>query len=158
MRRKTVRSVLALITVGAFSFLVGCGGNNGSTPVGVPTPTPEGQNIVPISVNGGPLVTANPSQVYINGGFVSVNICLPGTTTCQTIDNVLLDTGSFGLRLLASQVTINPPVLTDNNGNTLNDCVQFLDNSFLWGNVVSVDVKMAGEVASSTSIQLIANP
>lgn len=158
MRRKTVRSILALIVVGAFSFLAGCGGNNGSTPVGVPTPPPAGQNIVPISVNGGPLVTANPPQAYVNGAFVSVNICLPGTATCQTIDDVLVDTGSFGLRLLASQVTINPPPLTDGNGNTLNDCAQFQDNSFLWGTVAPVDVKMASEVASATSVQLIATP
>lgn len=153
-----MRSVLILIAVSAFSFLAGCGGGNGSTPVGVPTPPPPGQNVVPISVNGGPLVSANPPQAYVNGAFVSVNICLPGTSTCQTIDDVLVDTGSFGLRLLASQVTINPPPLTDGNGNTLNDCIQFLDGSFLWGNVAQVDIKMAGEVAGSTSVQLIANP
>ena len=154
-----MRSILTLIVVGAFSFLVGCSGSGGgSTPVGVPTPTPTGENIVPISVNGGPLVSANPPQDYINGAFVSVNICLPGTSTCQTIDNVLLDTGSFGLRLLASQVTINAPAITDGSGDTLNDCVQFLDNSFLWGEVASVDVKMGGEVASSTPVQLISTP
>ena len=147
-----MRSVLALIAVGAFSLLVGCSGNNGGTPVGVPTPPPAGQNIQPITVDGGP------QGNYVNGAFVSVNICLPGSSTCQTIDHVLVDTGSFGLRLLASQVTINPPPLTDGNGNTLNDCAQFQDNSFLWGTVAPVDVKMAGEVASSTAVQLIATP
>jgi len=33
-----------------------------------------------------------------------------------------------------------------------------LDGSFLWGNVAQADIKMAGEVASATSVQLIANP
>src|SRR5579872_6193617 len=151
MRRKTVRSLLILIAVGALSLLAACGGG-GSTPVGVPTPPPAGQNIQPITVDGGPLGN------YDNGAFVSVEVCVPGSTTCQTIDHVLIDTGSFGLRLLGSQVTVGLPVLTDGSGNILNNCIQFLDNSFLWGNVAQADIKMAGEVAPKTSVQLIANP
>lgn len=150
MRRKTVRSLLILLVVGAVGFLAACGGSG--TPVGVTPPPPPGQNIQPITVNGGPLGN------YANGAFVSVQICAPGTTTCQTIDDILVDTGSVGLRVLASQVTVSLPVLTDNSGDTLNNCVQFLDNSFLWGNVAQADIKMAGEVASATSVQLIATP
>src|SRR5271166_988155 len=150
MRRKTVRSLPILLVVGALGLLTACGG--GGTPVGVTPPPPAGKNIQPITVDGGPLGN------YTNAAFVSVQVCVPGTSTCQTIDHVLVDTGSFGLRLLASQVTVNLPVLTDGNGNTLNNCIQFLDNSFLWGNVAQADVKMAGETASSTSIQLIATP
>jgi len=146
-----VRSLLILFVVGALGFLTACGGG-GSTPVGVPQPPVAGQNIQPITVDGGPLGN------YSNGAFVSVNICVPGSTTCQTIDHVLVDTGSFGLRLLGSAVTISLPVPTDGNGNTLNNCIQFLDNSFLWGNVAQADIKIAGEVASATSVQLIATP
>ena len=146
-----MRGLLISLVVGALSFLAACGGGNG-TPVGVPTPPPAGQNIQPITVDGGPLGN------YVNGSFVSVQVCVPGSTSCQTIDHVLIDTGSFGLRLLGSQVTVGLPVLTDGSGNTLNNCIQFLDNSFLWGNVAQADIKMAGEVASATSVQLIANP
>jgi len=145
-----VRSLLISLVVGVLIFLAACGGNS-STPVGVPTPPPAGQNIQPITVDGGP------AGNYANGAFVSVNVCVPGTSSCQTIDHVLVDTGSFGLRLLASAVTVSLPVLTS-NGSTLNNCIQFLDNSFLWGNVAQADIKMAGEVASTTSVQLIANP
>jgi hypothetical protein len=124
------------------------------------TVSPAGStpNVLPISVNGGPLVSANPPSIYPNGAFASVQVCVPSTSTCQTIDNVLVDTGSFGLRLLGSQVTIPLVALNDGSGNTLNDCVQFLDNSFLWGNVAPADIILSGEVASATSIQLIANP
>jgi hypothetical protein len=145
-----VRSFLTLLVVGTLGFLVGCGG--GGTPAGVPTPPPPGQNIQPIVVDGGPL------QNYVNAAFVTVNICVPGTSTCQSIDHVLVDTGSVGLRLLASAVTLALPVINDGSGNNLNNCVQFADDSFLWGNVAQADIKMAGEVASATSVQLIANP
>jgi hypothetical protein len=115
-------------------------------------------NALSIAVDGGLFASAVPPSVYPNAAFATVKICAPGTATCQTIDHVLVDTGSFGLRLLGSQVTITLPVLTDNSNNTLNNCVQFLDQSFLWGNVAQADVVLAGEVASATSIQVIANP
>lgn len=34
----------------------------------------------------------------------SVTVCVPGTSNCVTIDNVQVDTGSQGLRVLASQL------------------------------------------------------
>ena len=150
MKRITLRSLLMLLIVGSLGLLVACGG--GGTPAGVPIPPAAGQNVQPIAVNGGPLGN------YTNGAFVSVNVCVPGTSTCQTVDDVLVDTGSFGLRILGSQLTIALTPLSDSSGNQLNDCVQFLDSSFLWGTVDPADVKMAGEVASNTSIQVIANP
>lgn len=152
MRRITLRSLLMLLVIGAFGLLTACGSSGGGTPAGVPIPPPAGQNVQPIAVNGGPLGN------YTNGAFVSVNVCVPGTSTCQTVDNILVDTGSFGLRILGSQLTIALTPLSDSSGNQLNDCVQFLDSSFLWGTVDPADVKMAGEVASTTSIQVIANP
>jgi hypothetical protein len=112
-------------------------------------------NVVPISVNGGPLA---PGTVYPNGAFVSVQICAPSSGACQTIDDVLVDTGSFGLRVLGSEVTIPLVPLNDGNGNTLNDCISFLDTSFLWGTVAPANIVMGGEVATATSVQIIANP
>jgi len=112
-------------------------------------------NVVPISVNGGPLA---PATIYPNGAFVSVQICAPNGA-CQTIDNVLLDTGSFGLRLLGSEVTVPLVPITDtSSGDTLYDCVQFLDNSFLWGAVAPATIVLGGETATATSVQVIANP
>lgn len=145
-----MRSLPILLVVGALGFLAGC--SSSGTPVGVTPPPPPGQNIQAITVDGGPLLN------YANAAFVSVTVCLPGTSTCQTVDHILIDTGSFGLRILASQLTIALQPLTDTNGDQLNNCVQFLDNSFLWGTVDQADVKMGGEVASSTSIQVVANP
>jgi hypothetical protein len=116
---------------------------------------PGATNVVSISVNGGPLA---PTPIYPNGAFTSVQICAPSNGACQTIDNILVDTGSFGLRLLASQVTVPLVPLTDSNNNTLYDCIQFLDNSFLWGTVAPANILLGDESASSTSIQVIATP
>jgi len=128
-----------------------------STPI-VIAPAGTVTNVAPISVNGGPLTTANPPAIYTNAAFVSVLLCSPSNGACQTIPDILVDTGSFGLRLLASQVTVPLTPLTDNNGNTLYDCVQFVDNSFLWGAVAPANIVVGAELAASTSVQVIANP
>ena len=150
-KEKTLRTISLLLIVGTLGVLAACGGG---TPSGVPVPPPPGQNIQPIVVDGG--IPGLPA--YTNAAFVSVNICVPGTTTCQTVDHILVDTGSYGLRVLASQLTIALVPLNDGNGNTLTNCIQFGDNSYLWGTVAPADIKMAGEVASATSIQVVASP
>ncbi len=128
-----------------------------STPI-VIAPAGTVANVAPISVNGGPLTTANPPAIYTNAAFISVLLCSPTNGACQTIPDILVDTGSFGLRLLASQVTVPLTPLTDNSGNTLYDCVQFVDNSFLWGTVAPANFVVGAELAASTSVQIIGNP
>jgi len=116
-------------------------------------PSGAGPNVAAISVNGGI------NQNYFDGAFTSVTICVPGSSSCQTVDNVLVDTGSEGLRILASQIPTLPlTALMDSSGNTLNECTQFLDGSYLWGLVDSADVKIGSEVASSVPIQVVADP
>jgi len=126
---------------------------NASLPITV-SPAGTTANVVPISVNGGPLL---PTTIYTNAAFVSVQVCAT-SGACQTIPDILVDTGSFGLRLLASEVTVPLTPITDGSGNTLYDCVQFVDNSFLWGTVAPANIIVGGETATATSVQLIANP
>lgn len=110
-------------------------------------------NVLSLSVNGGPV----PGQLYANGAFATVTLCVPGSSNCQTIGGVLVDTGSFGLRLLKSAVTLPLAPLTSGSS-TINNCVQFVDGSFLWGQVAAADVHLGGEQASNVSVQLIADP
>jgi len=92
-----------------------------------------------------------------NSLYVSVTVCLPGSTTqCQTIDHVLLDTGSSGLRLLASALPsgfVLPAVKTASQ-QALAGCGQFA-NSYTWGSIRQADVRMASELAQATSVQII---
>jgi hypothetical protein len=121
-----------------------CGGSAPATNV-VAAPS---QNVQSIVVNPGP------ANGYANGAFTSVTICVPGSlSNCQTIGGVLVDTGSTGLRILSSALTLPLPQQTS-NGNPVVECNQFLDG-FTWGPVQTADVAMAGERASSVPIQVI---
>jgi Protein of unknown function (DUF3443) len=116
-------------------------------------PSGAGPNVAAVNVNSGP------AGGSANSGFVSVTICEPGSTTgCQTVDDILVDTGSEGLRILQSVIpSLVLPSLTDNSGNILNNCVQFLDTSYLWGPVEQADIRIGGEVASSVLVQTISS-
>lgn len=108
-------------------------------------------NTQAIAVNGGP------QGNYANGLFTTVTVCVPNSSNCQSVSGVLVDTGSFGLRLLSSAVsTISTslPQQKDATGNSIFECAQFVD-SVVWGPVKTADVSIGGEKASSLPIQLI---
>jgi Protein of unknown function (DUF3443) len=149
--RKFFLSVLVTAVLG---FAAGCGSSSsGSTPVGVPTG--GSGNTLTLAVDGGPITGVN----YADAAFASAKICVPGSTTsCVTVDHLLVDTGSVGLRVLSSTLGgLALPVATLNGGN-LNDCTQFADNSFVWGQVEAADVTLGSEVASDIPIHVLADP
>jgi hypothetical protein len=124
-------------------------------------------NVSPVVVDAGPSAL---SQAYINGAFATVTICVPGTDNCQTIDHVLVDTGSSGLRLLAAgpaggEFTLPlAPVVDDNPanyGNAIVECAAFV-SGFLWGPVARADLLTlsdgTGEQASNIAVQIIGQP
>lgn len=122
--------------------------------------TGAGPNVAMIYVNGGPI----PGQVKPNQAFTSVTICDQGSNSaCQTVNGVLVDTGSYGLRILQSQIPLlKLTVSTDTLGNTLENCDALPDGSFVWGPVSLADVYIAGEAASfltgvSVPIQVISS-
>ena len=136
----------------------GCGagssGSSSTTPGGGTTPTPPStvNNTLAIQANGGP------GNGFFNLLQTTVTICVPGTSTCQSIPNVLVDTGSTGLRLLASSLTISLPTATDSAGNRLGNCASFAGNTYAWGPVATADVELAGETASKVPIQVVNAP
>lgn len=93
------------------------------------------------------------ASTYINEPCVTVVICVPGTTNCQTIPNVLLDTGSYGLRLFSSVVTLPLPYLTT-GGKPVAECTQFGSGSE-WGPIKSADVILGGESPVNVPIQIV---
>src|SRR6266850_3652160 len=133
-------------------LLAACGGGGGSSLGGGPTPLPTGTNVAPLAVDSGPAGT-------VNTPFVSVTLCAPGTTDCRTIDHVLVDTGSSGLRIIASVVSpaLTLPAVTDGSGNPMSECMQFADGQS-YGSMLIADVKIAEEVASALPAQMIGDP
>lgn len=157
-----MRKLLLSALLGVLALVAGCGGGGGGAPtpaVNPPPPPPSsntiastGPNVQPISVNAGPANT-------VNTVFTSVTICNPGSTTiCQTIDNVLIDTGSSGLRILSSVLpgsfSASLPPQTDATGNPVAECFQFATGT-TWGPVKMADVVMASERAGNVPIQVI---
>ncbi len=108
-------------------------------------PRSAGANVAPIVVDAGP----DPSTfISANVPFVTVTLCVPGTTTCQTIDHVTVDTGSSGFRVISSVLTIPLPAENLSSGNPLYECTVFADG-FVWGPVATANITVAGESTST---------
>jgi len=152
MRRIDFAAAAAVLALG----LAACGGGDGSSSAGVTTTpvTTTVNNVQPVVVDSGPSLNGQPIGAN-DELFTTVTICVPGTTTCQSVDHVLVDSGSSGLRLLSSQITLTLPFVTDSGNNPIGNCIQFADTTYEWGPIVKVDVKMAGETASSVPIQIV---
>lgn len=151
-----MRQIFVLIVLGGLGLAAGCSSGGGSTPTGVPTGGTN--NVLSIAVDGGP----NPAQngLYANGAFASATICNPNSTSsCVTVDHLLVDTGSFGLRVLQSAIsTLSLPTVNASNGSAAYDCAAFADGSFLWGPVQKANLTLSGETATNVPIQVVENP
>ncbi len=147
--RMDMRAVTTLL---ASCLVSACIGGKGGAGTGAP-PVPT-LNTVAISVNAGPAAALG----AINHAYVTVRVCVPGSTTqCADIDHVLLDTGSWGLRLVGSTLTADAITLspeTDGQGNTIEECAGF-GSGQTWGPVATADIALAGEMAAKVPVQIL---
>ncbi|KVU55465.1 hypothetical protein WL74_00985 [Burkholderia cepacia] len=113
----------------------GSDGNSGNTAV--------------INVNAG---VAN----VINIPTISVKVCAPGTSNCQVVSNVLVDTASYGLRLVGSAVSgvLGSLPQVTSGGAPVAECGKFV-SSYTWGSVRTVDLSIGAEQARSLPVQII---
>ncbi|WP_343656550.1 DUF3443 domain-containing protein [Paraburkholderia caribensis] len=143
-------------------------GATASSPASASVPAPASAPVATVPQSTIPnvhpvVVTSTPTQTR-NMLTTSVTVCVPGTSNCVTIDNVQVDTGSQGLRVLASQlpaslvlpaVPATPPAGT---ANTVNGECSVFGTGFTWGAVRTADVRMASQLAPGIPIQVIADP
>lgn len=117
----------------------------------VPTPVGPG-NTIGVTVSG--------TGIH-NQPMVSVTICTGNTNAtgnCTIIPNVIVDTASFGLRLIRSAIptpTFNAlQAETVGSSQPLAECALF-GSGYAWGTVHLADVALSGEIAPNVPIQVI---
>jgi hypothetical protein len=158
----TIDVTYAPTAPGAASATLAITANVTGSPVGVMlngTGTSAlGSNTVAGIIDAGPAALTNAA---INLLYVSVTVCVPGTATCQVVDHIQVDTGSFGLRVLSE--ALNPTVAagltttTSGAGHALLECTQFADG-YSWGPIKTADVTIGGKSVAALPIQVIGDP
>ncbi len=141
-------------------LLAGCGGGGGGdsgsssgstapqTPI-VSLPQTNVANTVDITVT-------HSGFNQINTPYISLTLCSPSNPgNCQTIDHILVDTGSVGLRVFAtalnSSLVLNPMTV---GGNPVAECMQFAQG-YMWGGIQRANLQIAGLSANNLAIQVI---
>ncbi len=164
---RTRLRLLALSIVGAV-VVAACGGGGGGggdggsssapTAPAPPVVVAPAANTLAVTVDGGPAALAAAGFEAVNVLYASVTVCTPGSTTaCRTIDHVAVDTGSIGLRVVASVLgtgAVPTPSTDPSTGGPLRECVKFADG-YSWGSVAVADVTIGGRTLTSLPIQLI---
>ena len=155
-------------------LLTGCGGGGSSSAVSAGATTPASTQTSPPP----PVATLNTAALTLDGGpaalqaggggfsafntpYVSITLCAPGAPgDCQTIDHVILDTGSVGLRILATALNDSflstLPLETDASRNAVGECYQYV-NSYAFGSVRTADFSIAGEAVGAMPMQVISD-
>jgi hypothetical protein len=154
----------ALLAVCALLLLSACGGGGGGgsgSPPPPPPPPPALTNLATLTVDTGPpaLNTGPNAYIQYNVAYVSVTLCAPGTTTCQTIDHVQVDTGSVGLRIvqsvLNSTLLAALPMQTNTaTGNPIGECYGYVDG-YAFGSVRQADFQIGGEKVAAMPFQVV---
>ncbi|ALL64388.1 Proline-rich protein [Paraburkholderia caribensis MBA4] len=131
-------------------------GNNDTPP-----PTPVADNTAPISVNYDDTVGR-----VVNMPYVSVTFCIPGkqgASQCATVDHMVLDTGSVGVRVIASalgaafagKLPMQTGASNDSTGKAaIAQCALFA-SGYTWGSTRAADVTLGKKTASSIPVHLI---
>lgn len=143
--RIKARFLLLLLT---FLPLYGCGGGSSSSS----SPTPE------VLCSGGtPSTSQTPSNnqmvVYqstcqgaVNTPMVTLTICVPDTTTCEDVPNILVDLGSTGLRL-SHTLSISSQLPQENENGPITECYRFV-SGYNYGPVVTATVTLANQTVT----------
>ena len=159
-----MRNLLALALLALAALIQGCGGGGGGDgdAAATDTPAPVTKPVLPTAPNSQQISVEQGISNNVNLLTTSVTVCAPGNSSnCQTIDHIVVDTGSAGLRILASALA---PSLaqalvqqTDAGGTPVVECAHFVDG-YTWGPVKLADARFSSERANSLPLQVIGDP
>ncbi len=117
-----------------------------ATPSPSPSPT-SGGNTLSMSVTAG-------AYNSLDMPFASLTICATGTSNCTTVNNILVDTGSFGLRIYGSQISGLGIAPNTSGGDEIGECA-FFGSGSTWGAISTVDAVIGGEPKITIPIQVM---
>ena len=127
----------------------GGAGASGGASSGSVAPLSSEANVASIVVNGGGIN-------LLNAPTISITVCSPGTSQCATVPNVLVDSGSSGLRLMKS--ALSSLALPSETNPATNDpiagCTVYA-GGVAWGPLATADIRIAGEKAQAVPLQLV---
>ena len=145
MKRTPLRTIFRTFVLwSGFLLLSGCGG--GAAPS---SSSPEA-----VCTGGTPTTTQMPAQyqmvVYqstcpgaLNEPVVTLKICVPNTSTCENVSNVLVDIGSTGLRL-SHILSISSRLPQESENGPITECYAFV-SGYNYGPVVTATVTLADQ-------------
>ncbi|MHB1605741.1 MAG: DUF3443 family protein [Leptospirales bacterium] len=154
-----------------FLLTAGCGSGSsqgGPGPVLSTCPNPGGNatvtgtNTLPIYLGSTGTNSSTVCGGYLNAPCTDVTICDASGNNCQVINNVLVDTGSYGFRVFKSvlgstlynSLSSSSPVTVQ--GQQVGECAQFGNGSYGdWGGLVSAQITLGGEPPVTVPIQII---
>lgn len=122
------------------------------------SPNPSEPNVVPMCVDDGPVNPETGQSVNAgNRPFVTIRLCVPGSTTqCVNVNHMLIDTGSTGVRVsvpgLSSRIDL--PAVTTRTGTPVAECMHFV-SGWTWGSLNRADVYIGGMVARDMPIHMM---
>ncbi|MEO7128408.1 MAG: DUF3443 family protein [Rhodoferax sp.] len=153
-----------LVRVGTLFLLAGvltaCGGGGTSGTGGATASVAAAvgdANVVPVYADGG--VALALGYTLPNAIYADVMICAPGSTdNCAVIPHLLVDTGSVGLRVLASALNAANssllaalPQTSTAAGSVVGECLPFTSGT-TWGGVRSADLHWGGTGYGGTTV------
>lgn len=154
-----------ILIIAACLFIAACGsGGSSSSPTPSPNSTPTPATATPVPTSGNfvhILVSPGSNNICSNANTpcVTVTICQPGNpANCDSIDNILVDTGSYGLRVFSSLLTNTSGSLEQVTfgGLPVAECVSYADGTSNWGPVQYATVGLNGTFTTeSIPIQVL---
>jgi hypothetical protein len=119
-----------------------------------------GSSSAPVAASNTMVIKISPGTDVcnnINQPCVTMVVCSTNNPNqCINVPNILLDSGSIGLRIFASLLKeINLVPESTFLSSTLAQCVHYGDDSANWGPVSYATLKIGGETLSSIPLQLI---
>lgn len=134
--------------LGVAAIIASLSACNGSTNSSITPNPPQVNNTVPLIADSGYNGKA------FNRMFVTVTICQPGTNICQTIDHIMPDSGSTGLRITKSSIQLSGLPAITYQGLPITQCMNY-GGGYVYGGVVLADVRIGDESATSIPLQII---